>query len=191
MRIGATPQTDEGSASPGRVCGSVSGAPSAGDESAAARTVTRPRAVEQSSTPPRSGAATRTRRRTRWHPPSRVRGRRRRTAAATVQARGGELVGEVERIRGDLPALLHPRPRGNHPRAGGADRLRAWERAPLAAREARPRSRRRPGHSRGLRRAHGVAQMRDTDTGDDCRIPEDDRCVREVVEQPHPCAEQQ
>jgi hypothetical protein len=27
--------------------------------------------------------------------------------------------------------------------------------------------------------------MRDTHTGDDCRIPEDDRCVREVVEQPH------
>ena len=32
--------------------------------------------------------------------------------------------------------------------------------------------------------------MRDTHTGDDCRIPEDDRCVREMVEQPHPCAEQ-
>jgi hypothetical protein len=35
---------------------------------------------------------------------------------------------------------------------------------------------------------HGIAQMRDTHTGDDCRIPEDDRCVREVVEQPHSCA---
>lgn len=34
----------------------------------------------------------------------------------------------------------------------------------------------------GLRRVHGIAQMRDTHTGDDCRIPEDDRCVREVVE---------
>jgi hypothetical protein len=32
--------------------------------------------------------------------------------------------------------------------------------------------------------------MRDTHTGDDCRIPEDDRCVREVVEQRHSCAEQ-
>jgi hypothetical protein len=39
-----------------------------------------------------------------------------------------------------------------------------------------------------LRRVHGIAQMRDTHTGDDCRIPEDDRCVREVVEQPHSCA---
>jgi hypothetical protein len=32
--------------------------------------------------------------------------------------------------------------------------------------------------------------MRDTHTGDDCRIPEDGRRVREVVEQPHSCAEQ-
>ena len=40
----------------------------------------------------------------------------------------------------------------------------------------------------GLRRVHGIAQMRDTHTGDDCRIPEDGRCVREVVEQPHSCA---
>jgi len=32
--------------------------------------------------------------------------------------------------------------------------------------------------------------MRDTHTGDDRRIPEDDGCVREVVEQPHSCAEQ-
>jgi hypothetical protein len=40
----------------------------------------------------------------------------------------------------------------------------------------------------GLRRVHGIAQMRDTHTGDDCRIPEDDRCVREMVEQPHSCA---
>ena len=47
---------------------------------------------------------------------------------------------------------------------------------------------RRPGHPLGLRRVHGIAQMRDTHTGDDCRIPEDDRCVREVVEQPHSCA---
>jgi hypothetical protein len=30
--------------------------------------------------------------------------------------------------------------------------------------------------------------MRDTHTGDDCRIHEDDWCVREVVEQPHSCA---
>jgi hypothetical protein len=30
--------------------------------------------------------------------------------------------------------------------------------------------------------------MRDTHTGDDRRIPEDDRCVREVVEQPYSCA---
>ena len=27
----------------------------------------------------------------------------------------------------------------------------------------------------GLRRVHGIAQMRDTHTGDDCRIPEDER----------------
>ena len=40
----------------------------------------------------------------------------------------------------------------------------------------------------GLRRVHGIAQMRDTHTGDDCRVPEDGRCVREVVEQPHSCA---
>ena len=40
----------------------------------------------------------------------------------------------------------------------------------------------------GLRRVHGIAQMRDTHAGDDCRIPKDDRCVREVVEQPHSCA---
>jgi len=33
--------------------------------------------------------------------------------------------------------------------------------------------------------------MRDAYTGDDCRIPEDDRYVREVVEQPHSCAEQE
>ncbi len=39
-----------------------------------------------------------------------------------------------------------------------------------------------------LRRVHGIAEMRDTHTGDDCRIPEDGRCVREVVEQPHSCA---
>ena len=32
--------------------------------------------------------------------------------------------------------------------------------------------------------------MRDTHAGDHCRIPEDDGCVREVVEQPHPCTEQ-
>ncbi len=32
--------------------------------------------------------------------------------------------------------------------------------------------------------------MRDTHTGDDGRIPEDGRCVREVVEQSHSCAEQ-
>ena len=32
--------------------------------------------------------------------------------------------------------------------------------------------------------------MRDTHTGDDRRIPEDDGCVREVVEQPYSCAEQ-
>jgi hypothetical protein len=32
--------------------------------------------------------------------------------------------------------------------------------------------------------------MRDTHTGDDSRIPEDDRCVREVIEQPHSVAEQ-
>jgi hypothetical protein len=30
--------------------------------------------------------------------------------------------------------------------------------------------------------------MRDAYAGDDGRIPEDDRCVREVVEQPHPRA---
>src|SRR5713101_4516237 len=40
----------------------------------------------------------------------------------------------------------------------------------------------------GLRPVHGIAQMRDTHTGGDRRIPEDDRCVREVVEQPHSCA---
>ena len=40
----------------------------------------------------------------------------------------------------------------------------------------------------GLRRVHGIAQMRDTHTGDDCRIAEDGRCVREVVEQPHTSA---
>jgi hypothetical protein len=40
----------------------------------------------------------------------------------------------------------------------------------------------RPGHPLGLRRVHGIAQMRDTHTGDDCRIPRDDRAgVR-----PHP-----
>ena len=32
--------------------------------------------------------------------------------------------------------------------------------------------------------------MCDTHTGDDRWTPEDDRCGREVVEQPHPCAEQ-
>ena len=34
----------------------------------------------------------------------------------------------------------------------------------------------------GLRRVHGIAQMRDAHTGDDCRIPEDDRCGCEMVE---------
>ena len=43
---------------------------------------------------------------------------------ATVRARGGELVGEVERYE-DISALLYPRPGGDHRRAGGADRLRA------------------------------------------------------------------
>ena len=43
-------------------------------------------------------------------------------------------------------------------------------------------------HAQRLRRVHGIAQMRDTGTGDDCRIPQDGRCVREVVEQPHSCA---
>ena len=42
----------------------------------------------------------------------------------------------------------------------------------------------------GLRRVHGIAQVRDTHTGYDRRIPEHDRRVREVVEQPHSCAEQ-
>jgi hypothetical protein len=42
----------------------------------------------------------------------------------------------------------------------------------------------------GLRRVHGIAQMRDTHTGDDCRIP-DDECVREVVDQPVAAEEQQ
>ena len=32
--------------------------------------------------------------------------------------------------------------------------------------------------------------MRDTHTGDDSGIPEDDRCVLELVEQPHSCAKQ-
>src|SRR4029453_231481 len=32
--------------------------------------------------------------------------------------------------------------------------------------------------------------MRDADTGEDCRIPEDDRGVREVVEQPYSSAQQ-
>jgi hypothetical protein len=31
--------------------------------------------------------------------------------------------------------------------------------------------------------------MRHAHTGDDRRIPQDDRCVREVVEQPHSCAD--
>jgi hypothetical protein len=58
----------------------------------------------------------------------------------------------------------------------------------VAAREPDHDRARRPGHPLGLRRVHGIAQMRDTHTGDDCRIPEDGRCVREVVEQPHSCA---
>ena len=57
-----------------------------------------------------------------------------------------------------------------------------------ACHESLARSCRTTGHPVGLRRVHGIAQMRDTHTGDDCRIPEDDRCVREVVEQPHSCA---
>ena len=44
------------------------------------------------------------------------------------------------------------------------------------------------GRSLGLRRVHGIAQMGDTHTGDDGRVPEDDRCVRELLEQPHSCA---
>lgn len=46
----------------------------------------------------------------------------------------------------------------------------------------------RMGQGPGLRRVHGIAQMRDAGIGDDCRIREDDRCVREVVEQPHSCS---
>jgi hypothetical protein len=49
-------------------------------------------------------------------------------AVSTVRARGGELVGEVE-LRRHLPALLRPRTGGDHHRAGGADWLRAPERA--------------------------------------------------------------
>ncbi len=44
------------------------------------------------------------------------------------------------------------------------------------------------GHPHRLRRVHGIAQMRDTHTGDDFRISEEDRGSREVIEQPHSCA---
>ena len=46
-------------------------------------------------------------------------------AVAGLRAHGAELVGEVERYRGHLSALLRPRPGGDHRRAGGEDRLRA------------------------------------------------------------------
>jgi hypothetical protein len=39
-----------------------------------------------------------------------------------------------------------------------------------------------------LRDVHRIAQMGDAHTGDDDRVAEDDRCVRELVEQPHSCA---
>jgi hypothetical protein len=59
-------------------------------------------------------------------------------------------------------------------------------RPPQSLRRGRPKTAARAtGHLLGLRRVHGIAQMRDTHAGDDFRIPEDDRCVREVVEQPH------
>jgi len=41
------------------------------------------------------------------------------TVVAGLQARGTELVGELVRLRGQLPALLRPRPWGDHRRAGG------------------------------------------------------------------------
>jgi len=42
---------------------------------------------------------------------------------AGMRARGAELVGRAGALRGQLPALLCPRPGGNHHRASGADRL--------------------------------------------------------------------
>jgi catechol 2,3-dioxygenase-like lactoylglutathione lyase family enzyme len=42
---------------------------------------------------------------------------------AGLRARGAELVGELERLQAQLPALLRPRPGGNHHRTSGADRL--------------------------------------------------------------------
>ena len=37
---------------------------------------------------------------------------------------------------------------------------------------------------------HGIAQVRYTHARDDCRIPEDDRRVREVIEESHAPAQQ-
>jgi hypothetical protein len=41
-----------------------------------------------------------------------------------------------------------------------------------------------------LARLYRIAQVRDTHAVDDFRVSEDDRCVREVVEQPDAFAEQ-
>ena len=74
-------------------------------------------------------------------------------------------------LRADLPQLQHLARGG---RRGGRSGVRDDARA--------------VGAPCDLGHVHGIAQMRDTHTGDDCRIPEDGRCVREVVEQPHSCA---
>ena len=73
----------------------------------------------------------------------------------------------------------HTQSSSNPPGLGGArERGQLLGRALRREDDAEPRQ--------GLR--HGIAQMRDPHTGDDRRIPEDGRCVREVVEQPHACA---
>lgn len=56
-------------------------------------------------------------------------------AVAKVRAHGAELVGELERLRGQLPALLCARSGGDHRHACGADRLTA-----PASRQQLPRS---------------------------------------------------
>ena len=50
---------------------------------------------------------------------------------ARLQAHGAELVGEVVTVRGQISALLRPRPRGHHHRAGRGAQLKAFE-APRA-----------------------------------------------------------
>ena len=94
-------------------------------------------------------------------------------APLTVQEVAGELCCSEDEVRaliraGELPTVAC----GIRPGLVPRHRLDDYRRRALADRV----------------RVDGVAQMRDTDAGDDSRTPEDDRRVRNAVEEPHSSA---